>query len=88
MKIKSGFVVRNVGGENVGVPVGETGRTFHGMIKLNETGNFLWQFFSKSHTEEEAVAALLAEYEVEEEIARTDVKAFVDLLVKNGLAEE
>ena len=46
IKIKKGFVVRKVGGENIVVPVGETSKTFHGMIKLNESGGFLWKFFS------------------------------------------
>ncbi len=87
MKIKKGFVVRSVGGENVGVPVGETGRQFHGMIKLNETGNFLWQFFNEEHSEDEAVNAMLAEYEVDEATARADVQAFMSTLSSNGLCE-
>ena len=33
MKIKKGFVVREVGGENIAVPVGEMAKQFHGMIK-------------------------------------------------------
>ena len=37
MKIKKGFVLRVVGGENVVVPVGEMSKKFHGMINLNET---------------------------------------------------
>ena len=46
MKIKKGFVLRVVGGEHVVVPVGEMSKQFHGMINLNETGAFLWRFFS------------------------------------------
>ncbi len=87
MKIKAGFVVRSVGGENVVVPVGEMSKKFHGMINLNETGAFLWRFFSQEHTVDEGVNALLAEYEVEEEIARADVVNFVETIEKNGFAE-
>ena len=47
MKIKKGFVVRKVGNEHVVVPVGELSKTFHGMINLNETGAFLWNFFTR-----------------------------------------
>ena len=32
MKIKKGFVVRKVAGENIVVPVGGMSKTFHGMI--------------------------------------------------------
>ncbi len=87
MKIKSGFVVRSVGGEHVGVPIGERSKQFHGMIKLNETGNFLWQFFTKEHSEDEAVAHLLETYEVEESVARADVVAFMKILTEKGFAE-
>lgn len=87
MKIKKGFVLRVVGGEHVVVPVGEMSKNFHGMINLNETGAFLWRFFSEEHSVDEGVEALLGEYDVEEELARTDVGRFVDVLLKNGFAE-
>ena len=87
MKIKKGFVVRAVGGENIVVPVGEMSKSFHGMINLNETGKFLWDFFSEEHTLEEGVAALLGEYDVDEETAKQDVSCFMDTLLGNGFAE-
>ena len=87
MKIKKGFVLRVVGGEHVVVPVGEMSKNFHGMINLNETGAILWRFFSEEHSVDEGVEALLGEYDVEEELARTDVGRFVDVLLKNGFAE-
>ncbi|MBQ8659041.1 MAG: PqqD family protein [Clostridia bacterium] len=87
MKIKRGFVLRKVGGESVVVPVGEMSKKFHGMINLNETGDFLWNFFLENHTVDEAVAALLGEYEVDETTARADVEKFVGILTENGFAE-
>jgi len=87
MKIKKGFVLRVVGGENVVVPVGEMSKIFHGMINLNETGAFMWKFFSEEHTLEEGVQALCGEYDVEEERARIDVQKFMDTVLKNGFAE-
>lgn len=87
MKIKKGFVLRVVGGEHVVVPVGEMSKTFHGMINLNETGAFMWKFFSEEHTLEEGVSALLSEYEVEENVARADVEKFMNTVMKNGFAE-
>lgn len=87
MKIKNGFVVREVGGESVVVPVGEMSKNFHGMINLNETGAFLWRFFSEDHSIDEGVAALLEEYDVDEAIARADVEKFAETIEKNGFAE-
>ena len=87
MKIKKGFILRKVGGECVVVPVGEMSKQFHGMINLNETGSFLWNFFTAEHTAEEAVAAMLNEYEVDETIAKADVEKFMQPLQSNGFAE-
>ena len=87
MKIKKGFVLRVVGGENVVVPVGAMSKFFHGMINLNETGAFMWKFFSEEHTLEEGVAALRAEYEVEEDRATADVQKFMNAILENGFAE-
>lgn len=87
MKIKKGFVLREVGGESVVVPVGEMSKKFHGMINLNETGAVLWKFFSEEHSIDEGVEALLAEYDVEESLARADVEQFVKTITENGFAE-
>ena len=88
MKIKKGFVLRAVGGENVVVPVGEMSKQFHGMINLNETGAFLWRFFTEEHTPEEAVVALCKEYAATDKgQVETDVNRFVEILTKNGFCE-
>ena len=87
MKIKQGFVMREVGGANVVVPVGEMSKAFHGMINLNETGAFLWKFFSEEHTIDEGVAALLGEYEVDDATAREEVEKFLETIKTYGFAE-
>lgn len=87
MKIKKGFVIRTVGGQNVAVPVGEMSKNFHGMINLNETGKFLWDFFSQEHTLEEGITALCEEYDVDSSIAENDVKRFMETILSNGFAD-
>ena len=87
MKIKKGFVVRVVGGESIAVPVGELSKNFHGMITLNETAKFLWDFFQTEHTPDEALQAFLAEYDVEEDVAKADISQFLTVLTQNGFIE-
>ena len=87
MKINKGFVLRNVGGESVVVPIGEMGKKFHGMINLNESGAFLWTFFTEEHTTYDAVKALVAEYEIDEETATKDVQAYADNILSRGFAQ-
>ena len=87
MKIKKGFVLRAVGGDHVVVPVGEMSKNFHGMINLNETGAFLWRFFSENRTAEEAVDALCSEYAADREQVEADVNRFVEILKNNCFCE-
>ncbi len=88
MKIKEGFVLREVAGNMVVVAVGEASRSFNGLITLNETGAFLWQILSKGATEDELVAAVLDEYAVTDRMAKNDVKTFIEKCETAGLLEE
>ena len=86
MKIHPDFTIQKVGSAYVAVPVGETSKTFHSMLQLNETAAFLWKRMAKQDcTEEALVAALLAEYDVDRSTAAADVSNIVALLAKNGI---
>ena len=86
MKIKENFVLRELCGSFVVVAVGEQTLNFKGLIKLNETGVFLWKNMAeKDVTEEELLQALLSEYEVEKDVAQTDIKEFINLLKEADL---
>lgn len=85
MKIKDGFILRKVGGQNVVVALGEASRSFNGIIRLNETGKFLWEQLSGDKTKEQLCSALLSEYDVTEEQAQRDVAEFIDTLKKAAL---
>ena len=80
MKLKEGYVLREVAGNYIVVAVGVAVKNFNGVINLNESAAFLWQQLLEDKTEEQLVTALLGEYEVSEEIAKRDVKAFVEKL--------
>lgn len=86
MKIKENFVLRELCGSFVVVAVGEQTLNFKGMIKLNETGAFLWQKMAEADVTEEALLeAMLAEYDVEKEVAATDIEEFINLLKEADL---
>ena len=87
MKIKKGFIVRRVGGQSVAVAVGEMSKSFNGMIRLNETGKFLWDILAAGADEDELVAKILEEYEVAGADARADVRSFVAKLEEVGALE-
>lgn len=80
MKLKDGFVLRQVGGHWIVVPVGAQVIHFNCMITLNDTGAFLWQQLQNEHTAEELTEAMLQEYDVPREVAQADVAQFVEKL--------
>ena len=79
MKIKEGFILREVADQIVVLPTGDQ-LDLNMMITLNDTGRFLWEHLQQETPKEELVAALLAEYEVDEELAAKSVDAFVQNL--------
>ena len=87
MKIKKGFVLREVAGSHIVVAVGEAVKTFNGVINLNPTSALLWKALEKGAEQKDLVDALLSEYDVSEDVAINDVKAFVGKLVEAGLVE-
>ena len=88
MKIKNGFEIRNVCGENIIIAHGVENIDFTKVITLNESAAFVWkQMEGKDFTEEDMADALLAEYEVEREQAQADVKKLAASWVEAGLVE-
>ncbi len=85
MKIKDGFILREVADSYVVVAVGEAVKSFNGVINLNETGALLWKVLEKGAEEKDLVDALLNAYEVERELAENDVKLFIKKLTEAGL---
>ena len=85
MKIKNGFMLKKVCGQNVVVALGEASRSFNGIIRLNDTGVFLWQKLQQETSEEQLLAALTAEYDIGEEQAKSDIAEFVAALRKATL---
>jgi len=86
MKLKKGFILREVAGDIIVVPSGDV-LDLNMMISLNETAAFLWKRLEKGATEDELVEALLDEYEASEEDARFYIKKFEETLNENGFLE-
>ena len=84
MKRSADFLLRDVAGTTVIVPVGAAVSKFPGMLTVNATGAFLWNLLEKEQTVQTLIGALLESYEVSEEVARADVEAFLEKLKPTG----
>lgn len=87
MKIKSGFVLREIAGQYMAVAVGARARELHGMMGMNETAAFLWKRLQEETTEEKLVEALLEEYEIDEPKAKQTIQRFLQNLQEEGVLE-
>ena len=88
MKLKKGFVMRNVCGDNVIVGEGIEQINFNKLLTLNDTAAFLWEEAGKGDfTVESLVKALTDNYEVDVDIATTDVKHVIEKWLELGLIE-
>ena len=83
MKLKDGFLVKEVAGQTVVLPTGDD-LDLDLMITLNGTGKFLWEKLQSETDEAALVAALLAAYEVDEKTAAESVAEFVKKLKENN----
>ena len=88
MKIKENFVLRQVAGTWVVLPLAEATLDFNGMLTLNETGLMLWHMLEEGTTREDMANALTAEYDVKYEQALADVDESLEKLNRAGCIEK
>ena len=88
MKIKKGFLLREVAGKQVVIATGEAAKNFNGIIKLNESATLLWRLIEHGASEEELVGAIEEEYDIDAVTARNDVSMFITKLKGAGIIDE
>lgn len=87
MKVKEGFILKKMGNQAVVVAVGTASKVFNGMIKLNESGEMMWNLLVDGATEDDLLEAVLEAYEVDPQVAIKDVEKFIETLKKPGIIE-
>lgn len=80
MELKKKLMKRQIAGDTFLVPMGKTVYDANGLFFLTEVGAFIWDKLPAAQTEENILSAVLAEYDVEEAVARQDVHSFMEKL--------
>ena len=88
MKIKEGYLLRNVAGSNIVVPVGGNEVVFDVIITLNDVGGFIWTQLEQEISKEELLTRIVSEYDIDREIASNDMDEYLSLLEREGLIEK
>ncbi len=89
MRIKKGFVLRDVCGENVIIGEGLDAINFGKLLALNETAAFLWKKAQEKgdFTIEDLTDSLCEEYEISVDNAKKDIANIVGEWQKVGVIE-
>lgn len=87
MKIKDGFMLREIAGSWIVVPLGQRVVEFNGLMTLSESGALIWKRLEKGADTDELVDAILSEYVIDEATARADIEELVHAISEKGLIE-
>lgn len=86
MKVKKGFKLNSVCGQNFLVPMGEGNIDYSKLIALNESSLLLWKRMEQDDfSTDDLVNVLLDEYEVAEDVARKDVARIIELFKNENI---
>ncbi len=85
MKIKSGYMLRKICNEAVVIAIGST--DFNGMLKLNDTGAYLWEQMQGEFNTDTVKNALLQKYEISESEAEQGANDFIKTLSDVGVID-
>ena len=88
MKTSNEFIMREIAGEYVLVPIGKRALTFQGLVTMNEVGALIWEMMEKESDIDQIVSGILDEYEVDEQTVRKDVLDFIGFLKDCQIIED
>ena len=88
MKLKYEFIVREIAGEYVMVPMGAAALEFSGMASTNAVGAFICEKLKQETTPEAVLDSICREFEIDRATAQADLNAFLDDMRKVKLLDE
>ena len=88
MKIKDGFELKDICGENIIISHGKENINFTKIITLNESAALIWNgVIGKDFSIEDMVRTIIDEYEIDEATARKDCENIASEWKKVGFIE-
>ena len=88
MKIREGFVLRNVADEHMVMPTGENVGKFGGAVVLSDVAAFVFEQLKRPASREDLLSLILAEYDVDAETATADLDALLAQFREMNLLED
>ena len=87
-KTNEDYILREICGDFVLIPTGDTEAFSNSMISLNDSYVFLWKQFSDAVTPEDVLKKVAAEYDGHEDQIRNNIAQFVMESLRLGFLNE
>lgn len=88
MKIKDGFIMKDVAGSKVVLPLGERQTEIRGIITFNDIGAEVFNMLDGTNSVEEIIAKIVKDYDAPYETVKSDVEKLIEKMRQNGLVED
>lgn len=88
MRASKDFIMREIAGEHILLPVGAAAVKFNGLITMNDIGRFLYDLLAQDRTEQELGEQIVGAYDVPLETALADIHSFLQQLHEIGALVE
>lgn len=85
MKIKEGFVMREVANQKMLIATGKASESFRGMIKLNDSAASIFKMLQEGLSSEQITDKIANTYAVSKDDAKNDIESLITVLKDAGV---
>ena len=88
MKIKDGFILKDVAGSKIVIATGAQRINFNGVITFNDVGAEVFNMLDGSNSVEDIISKISADYNVDSNMVKNDVEKLIEKMRKHNLIDE
>ena len=88
MKINDSFILKEVAGNYVVIPVDDDVLDFNGVITVNEVGAIIWKGIEDGKSKKDIIDLIMKEYDIDEATVTKDIDEFVSNLAQKNIITE
>lgn len=88
MKIKDGYILKDVAGEKIVIATGEQKLNFNGVMTFNSVGADVFNMLDGTNTVEDIANKIAQDYGVSVERVKTDVENLIKKMKEHNLIDE
>ena len=88
MRIKEGFILKDVAGSKIVIATGEQKMDFSGVITFNSVGADIFMLLDGTNSIDDIVKKISEDYEAPVEVVQADVEKLIEKMRKYNLIED